>query len=166
MRRLPPGRRRDRRDALGLLACGVIFAAALIFAPHSDAAAPPEGWGAAEVHVAEAYWGSGTALTCETVTMEFDASGLQNTIHGEAMGEATQPGQREAECILRIAPATDIYSQCLAVVHEYGHLLGHGHSPDPTNVMYFEQRVTEQDVPGCHELAPRRYVTRITYRTP
>lgn len=32
----------------------------------------------------------------------------------------------------RMTPGT----VCTVVVHEYGHLAGHGHSPDPDNVMH------------------------------
>lgn len=145
--------KQERRDWLSLLIICVAFAAMLIVAPHSDAAAPPQGWGAAEVEIAEDYWQSGTALNCETLSIEFDATGLTMTVNGEALGEATEATSRSAHCEMRIAPNSSVYSQCLAVVHEYGHLLGHGHSPDPTNVMYWEQRVADQDVPACHLLA-------------
>jgi hypothetical protein len=41
-------------------------------------------------------------------------------------------------CVIVVDPSHFRFSgaACMAVVHEYGHLLGLGHSLDPNNVMY------------------------------
>lgn len=43
-----------------------------------------------------------------------------------------------ADCSIVVDPRRFYFSgaACVVVVHEYGHLIGLGHSDDPTNVMY------------------------------
>ena len=62
---------------------------------------------------------------------------------GDFRGEATQPAPGEhAVCYLYVirdlASPRDFGLACAVMFHEYGHLLGYGHSTDPHNIMYPE----------------------------
>jgi hypothetical protein len=135
---------------------------ASLFAPGWTSAAlapaPPEGWGAAELRIATAYWGAPTPPLCETTAVEFDA-----TLPAGRLGEATMPVVPGTDCWMKIAPhPAGVYAQCVTVIHEFGHWMGLGHSADPSAVMAAELNPLVY-VRDCAKLA-RRSVTRITQK--
>jgi hypothetical protein len=85
---------------------------------------------------AEQWWGA-TPAGCSSVQREV----VSRAELGGNAGMATQPlpGAAPVPCTMRIAEGQP--SACYAretVLHEYGHLLGYGHSEDPTSIMYPE----------------------------
>lgn len=76
------------------------------------------------------YWQE-TPRGCPYITREVEPrwEGLEG-----AVGEAGNCRMVIAEDAF--AADADPRETCAVVVHEVGHLNGHGHSPDPTNVMY------------------------------
>ncbi len=94
---------------------------------------PPEGWGAAIWHTAEVVWGGPPPL-CATVTVEFDRAPIH---HVGRAGEATRPIRPQTKCFARLAalPGRSEYL-CNVTLHEYGHLMGEGHTSDPTALMF------------------------------
>lgn len=58
-------------------------------------------------------------------------------------------GRQYTECTIRL-DRRRIHGQqqfCAVVVHEYGHLAGHGHSNDPNSVMY--PKATKRNIPAA-----------------
>jgi matrixin len=49
--------------------------------------------------------------------------------------------------LMYVPPGLGLVKQCTVVVHEFGHWMGLGHSPDPHDVMYAE--LVESSVPGA-----------------
>lgn len=103
------------------------------------------GVGEAELKIAHEFWHA-SPTNCTSLSVEFDALNMQL----EAAGEATQP-EYPQPCIMRIAPDLGVLDQCEAVVHEWGHWLGYGHSDNPRDVMYYT--VTTFNIPtACRQL--------------
>jgi len=143
-----------------VLVAWAALAALLLYLPHTANAAappPPEGWGAAEFKMAQAYWGVEVPPLCETIEVAFDVPLSPGTA-----GEATQPRFPGTHCWMLIArPLHGVYYQCLTVVHEFGHWMGLGHSADTSSPMAAVLNPTIY-VRGCAKLS-RGYVTRITH---
>lgn len=89
----------------------------------------------ADYAAAEAWWGA-QPIGCSSVTKELVPAGAI----GEGIaGHATQPhGWPLEECVIAIAEGP-WWKPCVlqeVVDHEYGHLLGFGHSEDPNSIMW------------------------------
>jgi hypothetical protein len=121
-----------RRTALKLAALAIIIAIFAIGQAHAAVTPPPEGWGAAFLNTAREYWGH-EPTNCTSLSIEFDATSFET---GDSGGEATEPETPEA-CVMRVKHLS-AFGECEVTVHEYGHLLGYGHSTDPSSIMYPE----------------------------
>ena len=89
----------------------------------------------ADYAYAEQWWGA-VPSGCSGVTREV----LPDTAMPGHGGQATQPkdGAAPIPCIIDIAEGS-LAVTCQrreVVLHEYGHLLGYGHSEDPASIMY------------------------------
>lgn len=89
----------------------------------------------ADYAFAEQWWGA-MPTGCSTITREV----LPDAAMPGAAGQATQPepGAEPVLCVIQIAESSLLESchRREIVLHEYGHLLGYGHSEDPANIMY------------------------------
>jgi len=106
------------------------------------------------------YWG-GEPVNCRTINLGAATAPLG--FSGEAVGEADQPPRRHLPaaqrygCTLRIAASIEPGSEeaCKVMLHEVGHLHGMGHSPDPSNIMFFA--VTDRPIAPCSDAARALY---------
>lgn len=83
--------------------------------------------------VAAGYWGP---PPCGQPTYEITADEARYpapVIPGTINVAAANP----ATCHVILKPLVVTWDvTCIVVMHEYGHLMGHGHAPDPTNIMH------------------------------
>jgi hypothetical protein len=107
----------------------------------ANARTPSDGWGAVDIHVAHDYWGVSEAPLCATETFTFGGS-----VPAGVAGQATEPYTSGTNCEMWVPPGLGVVQQCTAVVHEFGHWLGLGHTPDPREVMYSD--LVETSVPS------------------
>jgi Matrixin len=114
----------------------------------AGAQAEPAATAEGDLAIAKAFWGR-EPTDCSSVTFSTE-------VHqgAEAGGEATEPvpGDPPIACMIAVrevwsTPAESPVRVCVYAVHEWGHLLGEGHSSDPNSVMYFEPAASS--VPAC-----------------
>ncbi|GAC1442216.1 MAG: hypothetical protein NVSMB51_22380 [Solirubrobacteraceae bacterium] len=100
--------------------------------------------------IAAAYWGTDACAGDVTLTwgsLPEQVNALSNWWNPtESYGNA--PQNRHCSVTLNQGVAYDWPMLCTVIVHEFGHLAGHQHSPDPNDVMYFQYR---QAIPQCSE---------------
>lgn len=125
------------KRALATLAVG-----ALVFAPNASASPAPE----VEIDytMALAYWAVPAPSQCSTVAFATSATPADPAVYDDPVGTevlatATLPTSLHEACIVTTYPAWEPLGPCMrrmVMRHEVGHLLGHGHSADPGNIMY------------------------------
>lgn len=114
-------------------------------------------------------WWEEAPTGCSSITLEVVPS---DEIEGDA-GRATIPREGELEaCRLLIADTLPPCADREVVLHEYGHLLGLGHSADPASIMYpggsyrdcereaLGQQLVELEAAASHVQARCRIKTR------
>lgn len=133
------------------LALAAAILAALL-APATASALP--GTLAEDIVIAEAFWGR-QPEQCSTVEWGW----LPPTTTGRG-GEATRPEPGYyGPCTVRMLEGMPIDYLCAGVVHEYGHLLGEGHSEDPASVMWGGPGpIQVSSVPACELPPPSEWV--------
>src|SRR5438270_4110279 len=75
--------------------------------------------------------------------------------YSASMWDVVTPGDRMIDCHIAFnSRVTFTWSRfCTIMVHEYGHLTGHDHVPDPNSIMYARPRIIW---PACERAAARR----------
>lgn len=87
---------------------------------------------AADIAAAVSYWGVPYPPLCLSATVSEAALTRPNVI-----AEATQPVAAGTVCEMRVRIGPDSPGErCRAIVHEYGHWLGLGHTDNKLDVMY------------------------------
>jgi len=115
-----------------------------------SAAAEPAATAEGDLAIAKEFWGDREPTGCSSISFTTE-------VHSEdAGGEATEliAGEPPVPCTIAVKevgsdPTRTRISVCVAAVHEWGHLLGEGHSPDPESVMYWQPSASS--VPACQE---------------
>lgn len=136
-----------RRRAARALLCAALAAAALLAAGGHAAAAdtPPAsvryaagspGLAAAE-QIADRYWGTTPCGGQVDVEWGVDDPSINARSYWSNPVSTYGDPQENTQCRLVLNGAIDFSWQklCTVVVHEFGHLTGHPHSPDGTGVM-------------------------------
>jgi hypothetical protein len=129
---MPPRTRHILASLLAALAVSLVTTV-----PAVAATAPPD-WTPSAQQIAVGYWGT---TPCQG-QVGFEFAQLPPGIRGWSMwsNPVSATGNPELNENCRVSFATDGTwdwpSFCTAMVHEYGHLLGHEHGQDPNDVMY------------------------------
>jgi hypothetical protein len=122
-----------------MILAAALASAAVALAGPAPAPATLQG----DLDAAAAYWQAAPAL-CSTESMTSIPS------RGRVLGEGTVPDPTlSGPCVMEISTGMNRRLRCLVVVHEYGHWLGHGHSPDRHNVMFPVVNPKDLVVPEC-----------------
>jgi hypothetical protein len=123
-----------------ILATALAGAAMVLSGP---AAAPATVQG--DLDAAAAYWQAAPAhCSTESVT--------SMPLRGRVLGDGTVPDPTQSgPCVMEISTGMSRRLRCLVVVHEYGHWLGLGHSPDRHNVMFPVVKPQNLVVPECEQ---------------
>lgn len=112
----------------------LIVASVALAAPIAQAApAPFTPAMEADYAYAAEWWGAPEPTGCWGVErLAVTAAELPPNV----LGRATQPEDELVDCTIEVRDDLVACTQREVMLHEYGHLLGHGHSTDPTNIMY------------------------------
>lgn len=141
-----------RAASLALAACALIGAAPAQADPATDFAAGTAGFAAAD-QIARDYWqATPCAGQVAVVWMPLAPSTNATSTWTNPVGQYDAPDQN-ATCQITFNAALtwDWTRFCSILVHEYGHLVGHAHSPDEHDVMY---AFYEAPVAQCVAAAP------------
>jgi hypothetical protein len=126
----------------------LLLGIALFFLGTASAQARPFGpVEEADYAYAQAFWDVQSPPLCGEVVKTVEPTALGTP------GDATMPTTFTPTCVMQISEEP-VESNgpgivCIAIIHEYGHLLGLAHSPDPGSVMYPEPATSL--VPYCLE---------------
>lgn len=124
----------------------LLLAAVLLALGASSAAAQSRPFDAYEdglYRIGIAYWNEGQPQGCEYLTRRVEDR------WSEMGGAAGFGGDCEMEIAAdMVAPGADPQEACRLAVHEVGHLLGHQHVDDGTNVM-FPASLADVKIPAC-----------------
>jgi hypothetical protein len=155
------GRRRTLSLAhgrrLGVLICVLAFAySAMAPAGRADVAAAPSvtfALGSAAMQQAErlavAHWGvpvCGGVVDIKWTTLDSPINATSSWLATDPNAPFADPANNtQCEIDLNIAQSFDWPKFCTVVIHEFGHLTGHEHSPDPNDIMspYYTQPAPE-----------------------
>ena len=139
------------RSALLATVAALCVAAPAASAAGADQTYPIDGPVVAAARaIAASYWGPEPCAGDITVAWG-SLPGSVNALSSwwnptEAYGNA--PENRHCVVTLNSDASFDWPMLCTVMVHEYGHLSGQQHSPDPANVMYYQYL---QPIPQCSE---------------
>jgi Matrixin len=85
---------------------------------------------------ADVYWGG---TRCTSITFDFEKLGDRRIAEAQWATASDSSNYLDCHVTFNTDPTrirTTFWHYCAAVVHEYGHLAGHGHSTDRTSVMF------------------------------
>jgi hypothetical protein len=134
-----------------ILAAGVILS--LLAPTAAEATPPPEGWGAADLKVAQHYWGTESPPNCASETIYW---GVLPPAWPERFAAATAALEPGTACEMWIGPMKGAYYNCVTVVHEYSHWMGFGWGTDPKSITYDEAVGWEVFIGACARLVNSR----------
>ena len=125
------------------LLTALVAALVLLVAPaaaHADAGpvAPTGADVQTALQVAEQHWGTAPCAGAVTVQWTADPDGLLNaTSTWSNPVDLWSAPERDTNCVVALNPnaSWDWPKLCTVVAHEVGHLLGHQHVDDPTDLM-------------------------------
>lgn len=100
---------------------------------------------------AEVYWGG---TRCSSITFDFERLGDSRIAEAQWLAAPDSTQYLDCRVTFNTDPTkirTTFWHYCGAVIHEYGHLSGHGHSLDRRNIMFAS--LSDRNVPAtCKRL--------------